>query len=67
MEDASLYAEAVCVENGRILAVGNFDDVMQYKKDERSDRSSLKGKTMPAWIYRRAFSFCRGGECDNAV
>ena len=31
MEDASLYAEAVCVENGRILAVGSFDDVMQYK------------------------------------
>ena len=50
MEDASLYAEAVCVENGRILAVGSFDDVMQYKKDG-DQMIDLKGKTMlPGFI-----------------
>ena len=45
MEDASLDAEAVWVENGRILAVGSFDDVMQYKKDGEQ-MIDLKGKTM---------------------
>ena len=34
MEDASLYAEAVCVENGRILAVGSFDESCSIRKME---------------------------------
>ena len=50
MEDASLYAEAVCVENGRILAVGSFDDVMRYK-EEGDQMMDLQGKTlMPGFI-----------------
>ena len=40
-----MYAEAVCVENGRIQAVGTLDDVMQYKTDG-DEMVDLQGKTM---------------------
>ncbi len=33
MEDDALYAEAVCVENGRIKAVGTAGDVL-IKEEE---------------------------------
>ncbi|WP_443029346.1 imidazolonepropionase-like domain-containing protein, partial [Sporofaciens musculi] len=34
MNEANLYAEAVCVEDGRITAVGPEDDVMKLRTDE---------------------------------
>ncbi len=45
MEEPDLYAEAVCVENGRIHAVGAKNEVLQLKEngDEMID---LQGKTM---------------------
>ncbi len=45
MEDSSLYAEAVCVENGKIRAVGTLEEVMRFKEngDEMID---LQGRTM---------------------
>lgn len=50
MEEASLYAEAVCVENGRILAVGSFAEVMALR-EEKDMVIDLKGKTMlPGFI-----------------
>ena len=45
MKETALYAEAVCVENGRIQAVGTLDDVMQYKTDG-DEMVDLQGKTM---------------------
>ena len=45
MKEPALYAEAVCVENGRIQAVGTQDDVMQYKTDG-DEMVDLQGKTM---------------------
>ena len=33
MEDRGLYAEAVCVEQGRIKAVGTVRDVMKFRED----------------------------------
>lgn len=45
MNDAELYAEAVCAENGRILAVGALDEVMQ-NKEEGDEMVDLQGKTM---------------------
>lgn len=45
MKEPALYAEAVCVENGRIQAVGTLDDVMQYKTDG-DEMVDLQGKTM---------------------
>ena len=45
MREPALYAEAVCVENGRIQAVGTLDDVMQYKTDG-DEMVDLQGKTM---------------------
>ena len=33
MEDDALYAEAVCVENGRIKAVGTAGDVLKLRED----------------------------------
>lgn len=43
MKETALYAEAVCVENGRIQAVGTLDDVMQYKTDG-DEMVDLQGK-----------------------
>ncbi len=50
MKEEKLYAEAVCVENGRIVAVGSLEEIMDLKKadDEVID---LHGKTMlPGFI-----------------
>lgn len=49
-EDGELYAEAVCVENGRIISVGKQETVLELKQigDEVID---LNGKTMlPGFI-----------------
>ena len=50
MEDASMFAEAVCVERGRILSVGKQEELLALKEagDEIID---LHGRTMlPAFI-----------------
>lgn len=50
MEDASMFAEAVCVERGRILSVGKQEELLVLKEagDEIID---LHGRTMlPAFI-----------------
>ena len=50
MRDAELYTEAVCVENGRILATGTLEDMMQYKTQD-DEMVDLQGKTMlPGFI-----------------
>ena len=33
MEDDALYAEAVCAENGKILAVGDQDEIMKLYEE----------------------------------
>ena len=33
MEEENLYAEAVCVENGRITAVGDRDEILSKLHD----------------------------------
>ena len=45
MNEANLYAEAVCVEDGRITAVGPEDDVMKLRTDE-DQVIDLKERTM---------------------
>lgn len=50
MEEDALYAEAVCVENGRIVAVGTEEEILKLKKEE-DEVLDLKGKTMlPGFI-----------------
>lgn len=50
MEEDALYAEAVCVENGRIVAVGTEKEILKLKKEE-DEVLDLKGKTMlPGFI-----------------
>ena len=44
MED-ELYAEAVCVEDGRIQAVGTQEEVLKLQKEE-DEIVDLQGKTM---------------------
>ena len=49
MED-ELYAEAVCVEDGRIQAVGTQEEVLKLQKEE-DEIVDLQGKTMlPGFI-----------------
>lgn len=50
MEEDSLYAEAVCVENGRIKAVGKQEEI--WKLREKQDKVvNLKGATLlPGFI-----------------
>lgn len=69
----NLYAEAVCVENGRIQAVGTLDDVMQYKTDG-DEMVDLQGKTMlPGFLdahshfvgAANAMTQCDLSECGN--
>ena len=50
MEEETLYAEAVCVEDGRIQAVGTEKEILELKKEE-DQTIDLKGKTMlPGFI-----------------
>lgn len=50
MEDSALYAEAVCVENGRIKAVGTAEEVLRLRK-ETDEVIDLNGKVMlPGFI-----------------
>ena len=69
----NLYAEEVCVENGRIQAVGTLDDVMQYKTDG-DEMVDLQGKTMlPGFLdahshfvgAANAMTQCDLSECGN--
>lgn len=73
MKESDLYAEAVCVENGRIVAVGSLEDIMKLKEpgDEVMD---LNGKTMlPGFIdahshfvgAANAMSQCDLSFCEN--
>ncbi len=73
MREPALYAEAVCVENGRIQAVGTLDDVMQYKTDG-DEMVDLQGKTMlPGFLdahshfvgAANAMTQCDLSECGN--
>lgn len=50
MEEDTPYAEAVCVENGRILSVGKEEQVLVLRK-EGDETVDLQGKTMlPGFI-----------------
>lgn len=50
MEEDALYAEAVCVEDGRIKAVGTEKEILKLKKEE-DEIVDLEGKTMlPGFI-----------------
>lgn len=50
MEDDALYAEAVCVENGRIKAVGTAGDVLKLREDA-DEMIDLNGAVlMPGFI-----------------
>ena len=50
MEENALYAEAVCVEDGRIKAVGTEKEILKLKKEE-DEIVDLEGKTMlPGFI-----------------
>ena len=50
MEDDALYAEAVCVENGRIKAVGTAGDVLKLREDS-DEMIDLNGAVlMPGFI-----------------
>lgn len=73
MNDEALYAEAVCVENGRIRAVGTLDEVFQLKEvgDQTVD---LQGKTMlPGFLdahshfvgAANAMTQCDLSSCNN--
>ena len=51
MEDDALYAEAVCTENGRILAVGAQDEIMKLYKENEDEIIDLHGGAMlPGFI-----------------
>ena len=50
MEDNALYAEAVCVENGRIKAVGTTEDVMKLKEDADEVIDLRSRVMMPGFI-----------------
>lgn len=51
MEDDALYAEAVCVENGKILAVGHQDEIMKFYKENEDEIIDLHGGAMlPGFI-----------------
>lgn len=48
--EEELYAEAVCIQNGIIKAVGTLDEVMK-EKDEETEMVNLEGKTLlPGFI-----------------
>ena len=64
MKETALYAEAVCVENGRIQAVGTLDDVMQYKTD---GDEMVAGKNDASGIFGCTFSFCRSCQCNDTM
>ena len=50
MEEENLYAEAVCVENGRITAVGDRDEILSLRTDG-DETVDLKGAVMlPGFI-----------------
>ena len=49
MKETALYAEAVCVENGRIQAVGTLDDVMQYKTSLLTLAGGSETKNLLTW------------------
>lgn len=50
MEESNLYAEAVCVEDGRILAVGKEEDILKLR-EEGDKMIDLGNKTMlPGFI-----------------
>ena len=50
MEDDSLYAEAVCVDEGKIRAVGSKEDVLKLQ-EEGDEVVDLKGKVLlPGFI-----------------
>lgn len=51
MEDDALYAEAVCTENGKILAVGAQDEIMKLYKEAEDEIIDLHGGAMlPGFI-----------------
>lgn len=50
MEEKNLYAEAVCVENGRITAVGSREEILSFRTEE-DEIVDLKGAVMlPGFI-----------------
>ena len=50
MNESNLYAEAVCVENGRIVSVGEYNEIIKLQ-EEPDEVIDLQGKTMlPGFI-----------------
>lgn len=73
VSDKNMYANAVCVENGKITAVGDSAEMLSAKKDD-DKLVDLKGKTMlPAFIdahshftgYASALEQCDLANCKN--
>lgn len=73
MEDSALYAEAVAVENGQILAVGSREEVLKYCEDS-DEVVDLQGNTMfPGFIdghshftgTANALAQCDLSQCEN--
>ena len=73
MKESALYAEAVCVEDGRIRAVGNADQVMKLKTDT-DQVIDLQGNTMlPGFVdahshfvgAANAMTQCDLSSCSN--
>lgn len=50
MEDDALYAEAVCVENGKILAVGDQDEIMKLYEEQDEIIDLHGGAMLPGFI-----------------
>ncbi len=73
MKESALYAEAVCVEDGRIRAAGNLDQVMKLKTDT-DQVIDLQGNTMlPGFVdahshfvgAANAMTQCDLSSCSN--
>lgn len=73
MEEDALYAEAVCAEEGRIIAAGNREEVMKLR-EESDEIIDLKGGTMlPGFIdghshfvgTANAMTQCDLSSCEN--
>ena len=50
MEDDALYAEAVCAENGKILAVGDQDEIMKLYEEQDEIIDLHGGAMLPGFI-----------------
>lgn len=73
MEEKKLYAEAVCVENGRITAVGSREEVLSFRT-EGDETVDLKGSVMlPGFIdghshfvgTANSMTQCELSDCKN--